>query len=233
MPAPFVQEVIAGTTTTGGTLTLTLPGGVSCAVGNTVLVASGGLSTASCSLSSISDSKGNTWTTDINTASASTALAISRSTLTTALVPGDTITIAFTGGTLARVVAAASEWAGTLTPDKSVTAAGTSTSPASGNTATTTTADELLYGAISRNPGSTVPVDGDFTAGASYTKLTPGLSNSGSNNKGIWPEYRVVSATGAYSASGTIPNTAWRATLVTYSYTVVTSHPRSFAAVIG
>lgn len=235
--APFVQDVVADQIVSSGTLVLTLPGGMNCAVGNSIIVAVAGLSGSSMSLTTIADSKGNSWTIDLNTAGSTTALAICRSVLTVALVPGDTITIVCTGGTIARLVAAASEWTGLVgsTPDKTATAfAASGTSPASGSTATTAHANELLFGAVSENTTSTPSLASDFTVDVAFTALTPALTTGVGNNKGLFPSYRVVTATGTYSVSGTLGTSrAWRASLVTYQYSPITAHPRSFGVVIG
>jgi hypothetical protein len=77
--------------------------------------------------------------------------------------------------------------------DKTASAVGTSMSPSSGATASTAQAGELLVGAIGAVGNYMV-----FTPGAGYSALAPGYASS----PHILPEFRVVAATGAYSAGG-------------------------------
>jgi len=112
-----------------------------------------------------------------------------------------------------------------LTPkDQSQTATGNSTTPNSGNTATTSQADELLIGAVGFDERSQ-----SVSAGAGFTNLCA-LSGGGcaSANGGqasgngvmMQPEYEVVSTTGQYAASWSGANsnksTQFAAAIVTY-----------------
>jgi len=81
-----------------------------------------------------------------------------------------------------------------------------------GPTATTSQANELLIGAFGVNDGGSTA---SFTAGTGYTALPSNVTGSG---LAIFPEYRIVAATGAYSATGTLGGTHsdWSGAIVTY-----------------
>ncbi len=93
------------------------------------------------------------------------------------------------------------EWSNVSTVDKVAGTTGTSTSPNSGASATTTAANEVIYGYI-------IPNSGTLTKGASYTVATQPVADLS--------EYKIVSSTGTYSADGTMgTNTVWTAQVVT------------------
>ncbi len=107
--------------------------------------------------------------------------------------------------------------ASSSTTDQVTSATGASTAPSSGSTASTTQASELLIGGI----GVEGPTTETFTAGANYT--APASSRAGTsggnaaNNITINPEYRIVSATGTYAATGTLSSSRlWAAAIATY-----------------
>src|SRR5207248_8222614 len=117
----------------------------------------------------------------------------------------------------ARALAAAefSGLASSATLDRTSIATGSSASPSSGTTALTSQADELVIGAI----GAEGPSSDTLTAGASFVSLaSAGTSgNSAASNITIDGEFRVVSATGAYAASGTLGSSRdWAAAIVTF-----------------
>src|SRR5205814_1261017 len=82
-------------------------------------------------------------------------------------------------------------------------------------TVTTSQADELLVGAIGLQDGRAT-----FDPGTNFTALTP-INANGPGGQVIFPEYRIVHATGAYSATATNNNSKpgpWAAAIVTYKY---------------
>jgi len=100
--------------------------------------------------------------------------------------------------------------------DQTANASGTGTTPSSGNTATTSQADELLLGFIATEgpSGDTGPTwAGSFTTGQ-----RDGTTGGPATTNGTLAEgYRVVSATGAYAAAATgITSRAWTAAIVTF-----------------
>lgn len=201
----------------GTSLTVSVTSSV--AVNNTVIVAAVlyAYSGPYAGTATVSDSAGNTYTDDADVSqSGSTGerTVVFSAPVTSALSPGDTITITFSGGGYYANASAfaVSGLVAASRVDQSATATGTSGSPSSGNTANTTQADELLIGAIGVNDGASTA---SFTAGAGYTALPGDVSSAG---LAIFPEYQVVSATGAYSAGGTLGGvyTGWAAAIVTY-----------------
>lgn len=110
-----------------------------------------------------------------------------------------TITVTTAAGSYSSLNA--SEYSGMATSsslDKSAVGTGLSTSLLTAATATTTQAAELLIGSAHKNyDGSTGP----WTAGASYTLRG---NNADTNNGAVtFLEDRIVSSTGAYTASAT------------------------------
>ena len=214
----FVKTIgTTSTTTTGTTTTLTVPAsGV--AAGNSVILflsINPSAGTISCS-----DSKGNSYTSNRNATNGSGTTGVRTVVLSAhniiALTSGNTITCTHRSVT-ARALSA-SEFSGlatTATVDKVASATGNNTTPSSGATATTAQASELLIGGI----GVEGPTTETFTAGANYTAVGRAGTSGGTaaNNITINPEYRIVSATGAYSANGTLSATRrWAAAIVTY-----------------
>ena len=83
-----------------------------------------------------------------------------------------------------------------------------------GPTGTTTVANELVFAAFGLDISNGPPT---FTAGTGYTALT----NSAADNEwGTYPEYQIVSTTGAYTATGSWAPTGdiddWAAAIVTF-----------------
>ena len=98
--------------------------------------------------------------------------------------------------------------------DKTAAAQGTGTSPSSGATATTSRANEFLWGAIgySANAQATGTWIDGFTSGGQFTN-TGGIS-------GVEDGYKTVSSTGAYTAAKAgIDKDAWTAVIATYAIT--------------
>jgi len=157
---------------------------------------------------SASDSVGNVYSVDAdvnNTDGVRTVVLAAHNIV--AIPVGGTITVSHPS-VVARAVTAA-EFAGLANSsvlDRSSSATGTGLSPASGSTATTSQADELLIGAI----GIEGPTGDTYAAGALYSALTDAGTTGGSaaTNITVHAEYRIVSATGAYSAGGTIVSTS-------------------------
>jgi hypothetical protein len=103
--------------------------------------------------------------------------------------------------------------------DKTAVATGTGTSPASGSTAATSHANELLWGSIgyASNAKATGTWSEGFTSGAQFTN-TGGIS-------GVDDGYKTVSSTGAYAATKSgVDKDAWAALIATYA-TAAGSNP--------
>jgi hypothetical protein len=163
------------------------------------------------------DTKGNTWTTFQplvrNGVTLGTAFVDGFTTvLTTALVSGDVITVNCPAGDWAsnKISTAVIGCTGVDTLDKQAIYTGAATSSLSiGPTAATDTADEIIFAWW----GSGIRV---FTEGTNYTEL----AETASSARQLSLEYRIVSATGAQTATGTFATSStqagamstWRAT---------------------
>lgn len=214
----FIKNIGTVTSTSTGTTTaITVPvSGV--AAGNRVFVLLGmnpSTGTVTCN-----DSGGNSYAVDRDVANGSgtsgVRTVILSAQVATALVSGNTITCTHPSVT-ARALSA-NEFSGLATTaavDKIASATGNNAAPSSGATSTTTQASELLIGAI----GVEGPTTETFTAAANYTAIGRAGTSGGTsaNNITMNPEYRIVSAAGAYSASGTLSaSRKWATAIVTY-----------------
>jgi hypothetical protein len=98
--------------------------------------------------------------------------------------------------------------------DKTSAAQGMGTSPSSGATATTTHANEFLWGAVgyATNSKATGTWNDGFIAGTQFTD-TGGIG-------GVDDGYKTVSTTGAYTAAkADVKKSAWAAVIATYATT--------------
>jgi hypothetical protein len=98
--------------------------------------------------------------------------------------------------------------------DKTASAQGSDTNPSSGATATTSHANEFLWGAIgyATNAKVTGTWSDGFTAGGQFTS-SGGIS-------GVEDGYKTVTSTGAYAAAKTgTDKDAWAAAIATYATT--------------
>jgi hypothetical protein len=186
-------------------------------VGNTIIV-SAVVNAASGVTISMSDSGSNTYTKDVDITNASgpTRTLIFSAPVTTALTTSSTITISFTTAEKDIFVSAfqVSGLVAASRVDQTKTNTGTNTTAlTTGAMTTTTQANDLLFAAfgVDFNTGS----NPTMTAGSGYTALTTAQT---SGIWGIFPEYQIVSATGAYTATGTQSSTQldWSAALVAY-----------------
>ena len=158
---------------------------------------------------SVADSKGNTYSSDAEAARSNMRTLVFSAPVTTALVSGDTITVTSPSAANRAVsIYYVGGLASASRVDQTSSGNGSGANPSSGATATTSQPNELLWGAIGfANTGT-------FTVGGSFAMLT--RANAGTAAT-IQPTYQIVSATGAYTASGSISSGApWAAAIVTY-----------------
>ena len=186
--------------------------------GDTVVVAAG---QAGSTLSTVSDSRGNSYTVDRTTVSNnSAAVAVASTRLTTALQSGDTITATFaaTSSATRGIVAADFSGLGTVSPWVDATASGTGTglAPSAGPSGTSQAAPELVIGAFS---DATMP----FGVGATFTPTSPYTSAGDAGTAGsamrLHLTYNIATATGTFTAAGTLNSRQaqyWSATLASY-----------------
>ncbi|HEV8722982.1 MAG TPA: malectin domain-containing carbohydrate-binding protein [Candidatus Binatia bacterium] len=203
--------------TTGTSIALTIPAG-GIAAGNSIILSFAmdpATGTVSCT-----DTASNSYANDGDVVNGSGTSGVRTVILSshnvTALASGNTITC--THPSVAARALGASEFSGLFASgakDQATSAVGQSTTPSSGDAGTTTQAIELLIGAI----GVEGPSGDTFTPGASYTTIGRGGTTGGNaaTNITINPEYRIVTATGAYAATGTLGTSRkWDAGIVTY-----------------
>lgn len=138
--------------------------------------------------------------------------------VTTALNPGDSITVHFSGSppNAKAVSVLAVDGLASVNPlDATQANAGSSPSPDSGLTSMTSYPQEFLLGAI----GVQGPNTDSFTPGGGYALIGRVGTNDGAaaTNVTLNPEILSVSATGQYNAGGTIfPSGNWAAAIATY-----------------
>lgn len=126
------------------------------------------------------------------------------------------VTLTFDGATDYSILCYKISGAAASPLDKEASATGTSTSPSSGNTATTAQANEALFGFVGTNgpSGDTAGSWSGSFAALDRVGTTGGAANT---NMTLSAAYRIVSATGAYSAAKTgITSREWEASIVTY-----------------
>jgi hypothetical protein len=217
MAASFVQELVnKGVGGSGTTISDTAKGNTT--VGN-LLVAVCVTSDSTANAVTFSDSQGNTWTKSLEAARAATGPQLSIGWCVVATgkshtIGVDTITATLSSSVTARTLLVA-EFANLLAAplDKvSAAAGGTGSSLASGVTATTTQADELVVGGLAASFSTT---GHSFTPGATYTLAS---SSTFVRVASGLIEYKTVAATGTVSADATTDVSAdgWEAGCLTF-----------------
>ena len=184
-------------------------------IGAVAIASSGG--GAGIDVTSVTDSAGNSYAIDVDLSPGSyNERTVIFSALNVApLTTSGNITITLSG-TVPRVAVSVNEFRGISSRDVLQTTAtnGNSTSPLSGSV-TATQANDLIFGAVGHQASTSTSAS--FTAGGNYSALTVATANGSGVSAGIGPEYRIVSATGTYSANGTLSATEqWSADIATY-----------------
>lgn len=131
-------------------------------------------------------------------------------------VKGGATTLTFSCVTGTKVAAAIVEVSGVYVIDKTASANATSTSASSGNTATTTAADELIFSAVAtdNNSAETIAATGGNTALDTVT-------DSGSSFDILADAYRFVSATGQYAGTFSLTTSEeWACAVATYKSSI-------------
>ena len=210
MAIALVSEIGSISFNTATTHAFTVPvGGV--AAGNVVILR---LCTNSetITISSVTDTQGNTYTVNVSHASPgdNTAGFIVSGQITTPLVNGNTITV--TPSATVALGGEATEWSELATSavfDKSAVAStGFGTSWSSGATAMTAQADELCIGVyVITNDVRSTP-EGTWTEQSDKNYVAPGPGRS------MVTQYKIVSATGTYAAQGTLASNSDGAALI-------------------
>lgn len=186
----LIQQIDQGSSTTHA---FTVgAGGV--AQGSFVVIR-GGTSNGGRTMTGVADSRGNTYTLDVN--DSTTVSFIASGYIGTALVNGDTITVTLDSTEL--FMGDAVEYSGIVSSgalDKTATTSnGAGTPWTTSATATTTQADELciamarIVADIRSTPEGTWTEESDFRATVTFRSMVT--------------QYKIVSATGAYTGQGT------------------------------
>jgi len=209
----YVSRIGSVVDTAPGTSDVITVGSAGVPAGATIIVSVGFGGGAGTGVT-VADSKSNTYTLRVaqsDSGGGDYTFHFDSVNIGTALVSGDTITVSYGSASPTEVFFAADEGSGITAFDKGAGAGGSAqgyTSYSSGSTATTTAANELLWGIVGmQTAGSNPTWASGWTALAQLTNSTDLLSTA----------YRVVSATGAYAASGTMSATnAYMAIIGTY-----------------
>lgn len=208
MAIAFVRQLGSGTSkSSASSIAFTCSG--TAAIGDTVIVSYVGSTTTS-AVSSVTDTQGNTYTVLSDVAGTTSRIAIAGSVLTTALTTSDVITVNLAAASSVRVVAG-NDFSGlTLTQDvTAVTAHGTSSTPSTGASAATTTANTLTFGAFGVSNGT---ASGTFTQGTGFTLDQAATTGTSGTNRSLGTEHRINSSTGTQTANGSYGTSmAWDA----------------------
>ncbi len=195
--APLAWFTDGGLTNSANTNPFTYTVQTTIPAGRLVVVMVGQRANTGIVVTSVTDSKGNTYTIDATNSSASAQVtgAIARSRITTGLTPGNTITVtasgALNGGSAAVVGSVANTTASPF--DRAASATGHTATPTV-STAATTNARDIVFGMIvNDNIGLSVP--------SGWTAITTAAGPFGSilfasNNRRLLATYKIVSATG-------------------------------------
>jgi hypothetical protein len=156
----------------------------------------------------VTDSRSNTWTVNLSDQVAATGNTgtMASCVLSTALQAGDTITLTSSTGVVDRIAASFQEFDDIVTSiDTSSTNdnAGASNAAPTSLSFTTTQNDELLVGVINMVSSGRV-----YTADAPWTQGTKAITTNGAGDRAVVVQWRTVSTTGSYAASGTFNSSA-------------------------
>lgn len=156
---------------------------------------------------------GNSWATAAKTINGSTVQAqILYVKAATALAIGDTVSItAEASWTRWAVILHTLDGLAASPLDKTATATGSGTSVSIGATATTAQNDEIAVAVFGANPANS----GTLTVGSGWTDS--GQQDSGSTARRAASEYKVLTATGTVTATGTLATAAlWAGVVATF-----------------
>jgi PKD repeat protein len=213
------QVVVGADAVSSSTFSLSVPSGVSTVVGRHLVVAYLFSGAGTNKVTSIADSRGNTYTINAVRANAGTTglmVVVASAKITAALVAGDSITVTQNVESTyhAMQVYEFDNFDPTSWVDKTTTGSASGTAV---STATTTAANETLFAAVGF---------GDTTAtlaSASDWNDAAKVEASGAKRKSLAVAAKDVAATGAYAYAGTLSaSEQWVAALVSFK-TVSTS----------
>ncbi len=209
-PTPqWVKEI--GTSSCGGTSSvITVPaGGV--AAGNTVIVRLVVRSSA-LGVVSASDSKGSTYSNDLDFTGTTMRVVVFSASIDTALVPGNTITVSHPTGESTGAVA--SEFSGVAASNR-VDTSGIGTADSTNPAASVTTVHprDLLVGVVGNRNNRAYMEAADWTL-LTHLAMACGGAPGNADNHSAW---RIASSPGLYSYAPTFsPGDRWAAAVVAY-----------------
>ena len=211
----FVRNIGQASCTSGSTLTITVPAG-GAAVDHSVILRlmQRGVSSGAVSAS---DSRGNTYSVDVDRINVDQRIAIFRSYLVTALVGGDTITVTFPSASTSEGVVA-DEFSGLVPPwatgalDATGTGGGSSSTPSASLTANN--GKDILIGAVGQASSLTGTQPSGWT-GLTNQGLTCGGGSSGTATN--FGGYKTTSGTGAFTYNPVMSGSSrWADAIVGY-----------------
>jgi len=211
----FVQDLgTASAGNTGNSVALTV-GSRGVTKGDTVVLWAG-MSSTSITISSVTDSRGNTYTVDatVNHGVESLNSYVASGYVATALLPGDTITVTFSVSRYSARLVAGAEFSGiapTARVDQGATASGSGTTVGTASTPATSQADELVVQGIGTNTTAVCTPQPGFIALGSATASPSGVTRT------IHQAYRIINAAAPQRATATLSTSSfWTAAVVTY-----------------
>ena len=226
-PITLVRQLgQSGVGNTGNTTVLTLANNVE--LGDTIVVFAG-ISSKGIQLTSIADSRGNTYTIDatINHQTDSLNSFVGSAYVSTPLQAGDKITATFSANLFSARAITAADFKGIAAAnrvDQVATQTGSSATPNTPFTANTGQNDELLVSGIGLDGATT----NTYTAANGFSALAPVNATVSGVARTLQQSYRIVNAVSQYRAQGTLAATAfWNNALVTYRAATDTSPPPS------
>lgn len=219
-PQATYVGTIGSTSCGSGSMTITVPSGMTVAAGNRVVLRLE-LRRGTNGTVAASDVRGNSYSIngDSSNSGNDERIVVLSAHVTTALVPGDTITVTYPSGVYSSGVVAdvLSNVATTSPVDAVGNSSGSSNSP-SVTSATTTNQYDFLVGAVAAQNNLTA------TTPSGWTNLTDqgigggGSCQNGSNgNSTNAGDYRAVSSTGTFTYNPTLSSSViWAATVVAF-----------------
>ncbi len=187
--------------------------------GNTVIVATstwngGGTAT----VTSVTDSQGNVYTKADEYLVNGEKLAVWYH---IGIASSGSLTVTANTGPPADITIGIHEYSGIASIDQHTTGASGGTALSAGPV-TTTSADELIFGAFNNDTGGTFTP----TVGSGFTARVQ--QNDNSAHEDLWTQDKIVSSIGAYSSDMTVtPTSSWAAIIVTFAPSVATGNPFS------
>jgi hypothetical protein len=192
----YVGEVCKGTGSTASfsTTVATAPG-----AGNLIVGRIGFRAASTASMTSVTDSKGNTWTLDakINNSSGH-AYVVSTIQNAGTLTTSDTITVHFSTAPSNGAAVIFDQFSGmTNTVDQTASASATTTTRSAGTTSATTNANDLQVAAYAGNGSESA-----WAKGATFSNFTTASLNF-STTAMVEGQYKILSSTGTQAAAAT------------------------------